>query len=148
MLCLCDLWHARVVVDCDISVTSWQDGMIRLQEALSVFQSLSYAHDEPLHGRRLLMCHHLESPVSMTSQVDPLGDLNTAAERALGALVKEKYGTDFYILYRFPQVRSTCMGPLCVMEIANGFWVMYRLAQVCTCELSVQDGRLKSDYRL
>jgi hypothetical protein len=33
-------------------------------------------------------------------QVDPLGDLNTAAERRLGALVKEKYGTDFYILHR------------------------------------------------
>ena len=33
-------------------------------------------------------------------QVDPLGDLNTAAERALGALVKQKYGTDFYILHR------------------------------------------------
>lgn len=34
--------------------------------------------------------------------VDPLGDLNTAAERALGALVKAKYGTDFYILHRYP----------------------------------------------
>mmetsp|Transcript_33492 Transcript_33492/g.99711 ORF Transcript_33492/g.99711 Transcript_33492/m.99711 type:complete len:564 (-) Transcript_33492:612-2303(-) len=37
------------------------------------------------------------------SEVDPLGDLNTAAERALGALVKAKYGTDFYILHRYPQ---------------------------------------------
>ncbi|KAG1671000.1 hypothetical protein FOA52_014242 [Chlamydomonas sp. UWO 241] len=37
------------------------------------------------------------------SEVDPLGDLNTAAERALGALVKTKYGTDFYILHRYPQ---------------------------------------------
>ncbi|GAX82774.1 hypothetical protein CEUSTIGMA_g10200.t1 [Chlamydomonas eustigma] len=34
--------------------------------------------------------------------VDPLGDLNTAAERRLGALVKEKYGTDFYVLHRYP----------------------------------------------
>ena len=32
--------------------------------------------------------------------VDPLGDLNTAAERHLGGLVKAKYGTDFYILHR------------------------------------------------
>ena len=32
--------------------------------------------------------------------VDPLGDLNTAAERHLGGLVKQKYGTDFYILHR------------------------------------------------
>jgi nondiscriminating aspartyl-tRNA synthetase len=37
------------------------------------------------------------------SEVDPLGDLNTAAERALGVLVKEKYGTDFFILHRYPQ---------------------------------------------
>lgn len=35
--------------------------------------------------------------------VDPLEDLNTELERKLGALVKERYGTDFYILYRFPQ---------------------------------------------
>ncbi|KAI4377862.1 hypothetical protein MLD38_015429 [Melastoma candidum] len=34
--------------------------------------------------------------------VDPLGDLNTATERRLGQLVREKYGTDFYILYRYP----------------------------------------------
>lgn len=34
--------------------------------------------------------------------VDPMGDLNTAAERALGQLVKQKYGTDFYILHRYP----------------------------------------------
>ena len=31
-----------------------------------------------------------------------LDDLNTAQERALGALVKAKYGTDLYILDRFP----------------------------------------------
>lgn len=35
--------------------------------------------------------------------VDPLEDLNTELERKLGALVKAKHGTDFYILYRFPQ---------------------------------------------
>jgi hypothetical protein len=34
--------------------------------------------------------------------VDPLGDLNTELERALGAAVKKKYATDFFILYRFP----------------------------------------------
>ena len=35
-------------------------------------------------------------------QVDPFGDLNTALERALGALVKERYGTEFYMLHRYP----------------------------------------------
>ena len=35
-------------------------------------------------------------------EVDPLGDLNTESERRLGALVAEKYGTDFFILTKFP----------------------------------------------
>lgn len=34
--------------------------------------------------------------------VDPLGDLNTELERALGKLVKAKYNTEFYILHRYP----------------------------------------------
>ena len=34
--------------------------------------------------------------------VPPLDDLNTEMERTLGNLVKEKYGTDFYILHKFP----------------------------------------------
>ena len=35
-------------------------------------------------------------------EMDDLEDLNTAKERKLGQLVKEKYGTDFFILTRFP----------------------------------------------
>ncbi|KAH1132020.1 hypothetical protein J1N35_003398 [Gossypium stocksii] len=35
-------------------------------------------------------------------EVDPLGDLNTEAERKLGQLVLEKYDTEFYILHRYP----------------------------------------------
>ncbi|XP_071689608.1 aspartate--tRNA ligase 2, cytoplasmic-like [Rutidosis leptorrhynchoides] len=35
-------------------------------------------------------------------EVDPLGDLNTETERTLGKLVAEKYGTEFYILHRYP----------------------------------------------
>lgn len=35
-------------------------------------------------------------------EVDPLGDLNTESERKLGQLVKDKYGTDFYILHKYP----------------------------------------------
>ncbi|GAB2294213.1 Aspartate--tRNA ligase 2, cytoplasmic [Dionaea muscipula] len=34
--------------------------------------------------------------------VDPLGDLNTEAERKLGQLVLDKFGTEFYILHRYP----------------------------------------------
>lgn len=35
-------------------------------------------------------------------EIDPHGDLNTEAERKLGQLVLDKYGTEFYILHRFP----------------------------------------------
>ncbi|KAM7485485.1 hypothetical protein LguiA_001494 [Lonicera macranthoides] len=35
-------------------------------------------------------------------EVDPLGDLNTESERTLGQLVLEKYGTEFYMLHRYP----------------------------------------------
>ncbi|KAI5313349.1 PREDICTED: aspartate--tRNA ligase [Prunus dulcis] len=35
-------------------------------------------------------------------EVDPMGDLNTETEKKLGQLVLEKYGTDLYILYRYP----------------------------------------------
>jgi aspartyl-tRNA synthetase len=33
---------------------------------------------------------------------DPLKDLSTEAERALGEIVKEKYHTDFFMLYNYP----------------------------------------------
>ncbi|XP_059317436.1 aspartate--tRNA ligase 2, cytoplasmic-like isoform X2 [Lycium ferocissimum] len=36
-------------------------------------------------------------------EADPLGDLNTETERKLGQLVAEKYGTEFYILHKYPQ---------------------------------------------
>ncbi|KAK4798558.1 hypothetical protein SAY86_030884 [Trapa natans] len=35
-------------------------------------------------------------------EIDPLGDLNTESERKLGQLVLDKYGTEFYILHRYP----------------------------------------------
>ncbi|OIT30446.1 PREDICTED: aspartate--tRNA ligase 2, cytoplasmic-like [Nicotiana attenuata] len=35
-------------------------------------------------------------------EVDPFGDLNTESERKLGQLVAKKYGTDFYILHKYP----------------------------------------------
>uniref|UniRef100_A0A7N0VD83 aspartate--tRNA ligase n=1 Tax=Kalanchoe fedtschenkoi TaxID=63787 RepID=A0A7N0VD83_KALFE len=35
-------------------------------------------------------------------EVPPLGDLNTEAERRLGQLVFNKYGTEFFILHRYP----------------------------------------------
>jgi hypothetical protein len=32
---------------------------------------------------------------------DPTQDLDTPTEKALGAIIKEKFHTDFYMLYRF-----------------------------------------------
>ncbi|CAN6230282.1 unnamed protein product [Urochloa humidicola] len=34
--------------------------------------------------------------------VDPMGDLNTEAEKKLGELVRDKYDTEFYMLCRYP----------------------------------------------
>lgn len=35
-------------------------------------------------------------------EVDPLGDINTEMEKKLGEIVKAKFGTDFYIMHRYP----------------------------------------------
>jgi aspartyl-tRNA synthetase len=47
--------------------------------------------------------------------VDPFGDLSTETERTLGRLVKDKYGTDFYILHRYP----TAARPFYTMPCAD-----------------------------
>uniref|UniRef100_A0A453LGI7 aspartate--tRNA ligase n=1 Tax=Aegilops tauschii subsp. strangulata TaxID=200361 RepID=A0A453LGI7_AEGTS len=36
------------------------------------------------------------------TEIEPMGDLNTEAEKKLGQLVREKYDTEFFILYRYP----------------------------------------------
>ncbi|RLM85778.1 aspartate--tRNA ligase 2, cytoplasmic-like [Panicum miliaceum] len=36
------------------------------------------------------------------TEIEPMGDLNTEAEKKLGRLVREKYGTDVFILYCYP----------------------------------------------
>jgi aspartyl-tRNA synthetase len=62
---------------------------------------------EPLEYLRPSLKLTFEEGVKMLHEagftdVDPLGDLSTETERALGKLVKEKYKTDFYILHRYP----------------------------------------------
>ncbi|KAI3429721.1 hypothetical protein D9Q98_010037 [Chlorella vulgaris] len=51
---------------------------------------------------RLTFAEGIEMLQAAGYDVDPLGDLNTELERALGKLVKEKYNTEFYILHRYP----------------------------------------------
>ncbi|GMH29692.1 hypothetical protein Nepgr_031535 [Nepenthes gracilis] len=61
---------------------------------------------EPLKYLRETLRLTFEEGIQMLKaagvEVDPLGDLNTEAERKLGQLVLEKYGTEFYILHRYP----------------------------------------------
>ena len=38
----------------------------------------------------------------MSLQIGDFDDLSTENEKRLGKIVKEKYGTDFYIMYRYP----------------------------------------------
>ena len=41
------------------------------------------------------------------TQMGELDDLSTENERKLGKLVKERFGTDFFIMYKYPmEVRS------------------------------------------
>lgn len=61
---------------------------------------------EPLKYLRKTLQLTFQEGVQMLKEVgmevDPYGDLNTEAERKLGQLVLEKYGTEFYILHRYP----------------------------------------------
>ncbi|XAR69920.1 Aspartate--tRNA ligase [Bertholletia excelsa] len=61
---------------------------------------------EPLKYLRKTLRLTFQEGVQMLKEagveVDPLGDLNTESERKLGQLVLEKYGTEFYILHRYP----------------------------------------------
>eukprot|EP00897_Mesotaenium_endlicherianum_P000974 jgi/Mesen1/10878/ME000093S10397 len=46
----------------------------------------------------------LQSGVSQEAghEVDPFGDINTEAEKRLGDIIRQKYNTDFYMMYRYP----------------------------------------------
>ncbi|CAL9748269.1 unnamed protein product [Musa acuminata subsp. burmannicoides] len=61
---------------------------------------------EPLKYLRKTLRLNFQEGIKMLQEagveVDPLGDLNTEAEKKLGRLVREKYDTDFYILCRYP----------------------------------------------
>lgn len=51
------------------------------------------------HHSELLFCLHT---IEASLQIGEYDDLNTEAEKRLGALVKKKYGTDFFIMYKYP----------------------------------------------
>ncbi|CAN6445299.1 unnamed protein product [Victoria cruziana] len=61
---------------------------------------------EPLKYLRKTLTLTFQEGIQMLKdagvEVNPLGDLNTEAERKLGQLIREKYDTDFYILRQYP----------------------------------------------
>lgn len=84
--------------------------MYAFLHALSPIFNLTMAPlDSVSSTQHALYCMDVTQGIS--GQVDPLGDLNTEAERRLGALVKAKYHTDFYILYRYPLAVSMHVQP-------------------------------------
>jgi aspartyl-tRNA synthetase len=77
--------------------------------------------------------------------VDPLGDLNTELERALGAVVKKRFQTDFFILHRFPlAVRPfyTMPAPDAPTEYSNSFDVFIRGEEIISGAQRVHDADL------
>lgn len=78
------------------------------------------------------------------TDVDPLGDLSTETERALGRLVKEKYQTDFYILHRYPlAVRPFYTMPAPDDErYSNSFDIFIRGEEIISGAQRVHDPKL------
>ncbi|KAI8471261.1 MAG: hypothetical protein J3K34DRAFT_417622 [Monoraphidium minutum] len=76
--------------------------------------------------------------------IDPLEDLNTELERKLGAMVKDKYGTDFYILYKFPQKIRPFYTMPCPGEpdYSNSFDVFVRGEEIISGAQRIHDPEL------
>ena len=66
----------------------------------------------------------------MALQPDVMGDMTTELERELGKIVKEKYKTDFYVLYRYPL--AVCLSDFVSAYLlsANTHAVMHRASFV------------------
>ncbi|TKY58039.1 Aspartate--tRNA ligase 2 [Spatholobus suberectus] len=62
------------------------------------FEPLKYLR----HTLRLTYEEGIQMLKDVGIEIEPFGDLNTETERKLGQLVLEKYGTEFYILHRYP----------------------------------------------
>ncbi|KAI3872285.1 hypothetical protein MKX03_021407 [Papaver bracteatum] len=100
---------------------------------------------EPLKYRRKTLRLTYEEGVRMLKEagfeVKPLGDLNTEAERKLGKLVLEKYGTEFYILHRYPLAVRPFYTMPCYdnPEYSNSFDVFIRGEEIISGAQRVHD---------
>jgi aspartyl-tRNA synthetase len=76
--------------------------------------------------------------------IDPLADLNTEVERALGKMVAEKFGTDFFILKRYPSaVRPFYTMPDPVdPDYSNSYDVFIRGEEIISGAQRVHDAEL------
>ncbi|KAI4316245.1 hypothetical protein L6164_024243 [Bauhinia variegata] len=87
---------------------------------------------EPLKYLRQTLRLTYEEGVQMLkdagTEIEPFGDLNTEAERKLGQLVLQKYGTEFYILHRYPLAVRPFYTMPCYdnQEYSNSFDVFIR----------------------
>ncbi|CAD7699370.1 unnamed protein product [Ostreobium quekettii] len=101
---------------------------------------------EPFEAKpvRLLFSEGIKMLQAAGHDVDPLGDLSTETEKALGALVKEEYATDFYILHRYP----AAVRPFYTMPAAddpnysNSFDVFMRGEEIISGAQRVHDAAL------
>ncbi|MCO5564767.1 hypothetical protein L7F22_018435 [Adiantum nelumboides] len=77
-------------------------------------------------------------------ELDTFGDLDTVSERRLGALVKNKYDTDFYILHRYPLAVRPFYTMPCYdnPEYSNSFDVFIRGEEIISGAQRVHDPEL------
>ncbi|KAJ3691422.1 hypothetical protein LUZ61_020586 [Rhynchospora tenuis] len=74
-------------------------------------------------------------------EIEPMGDLNTEAEKKLGKLVSDKYNTDFFILTKFPlRIRPFYTMP-CYdnSEYSNSFDVFLRGEEIISGAQRIHD---------
>eukprot|EP00898_Chlorokybus_atmophyticus_P007058 jgi/Chlat1/7353/Chrsp59S06976 len=103
---------------------------------------------EPLQYLRPTLRLSFEEGVQMLKEagveVDPFGDLSTEVERTLGKLVKEKYNTDFYMLYRYPSAVRPFYTMMCPDDTrySNSFDIFIRGEEIISGAQRVHDAEL------
>ena len=90
-------------------------------------------------GMQMLTDAGIEAPGS--PEDGHLDDLNTVQERALGALVKEKYATDLYFLDRFPTVARPFYTMPCPdnPNHSNSYDIFLRGEEICSGAQRIHD---------
>ncbi|KAL6648345.1 hypothetical protein ACP70R_012569 [Stipagrostis hirtigluma subsp. patula] len=79
--------------------------------------------------------------------IDYTSDLNTEAEKKLGQLVRDKYGTDFFILYQYPLALRPfyTMPSLDNPQYSNSFDVFIRGEEIISGSQRIHNKRLLND---